>query len=238
MSDSTYDPDAEYFDTDVVGCNGEKVDTPDFLELKLPFSSGGEGSKFKVRTAADFVDLLDQIATRVNETTRSVHRLTRANVSIAAGMAQGIHSHIEATKNKEWSSAANVEFLQEFSSWPEHKRNERIKHLEMSPDAFEDYYSNKCKFFFYNKIVIIFIWYCLQNCNFVRMLQFYINDFLFFYFVVGLGKRNVRKRATRATPYNRPKTPNVSKPKVVKQLIDFPKPKRDNATGIKNFNMG
>ena len=70
------------------------------------------------------------------------------------------------------------------------------------------------------------------------MLQFYINNFLFFYFVVGLGKRNVRKIATRATPYNRPKTPNVSKPKVVKQLIDFPKPKRDNATGIKNFNMG
>ena len=86
------------------------------------------------------------LATRVNETTRSVHRLTRANVSIAAGMAQGIHSHIEATKNKEWSSAANVEFLQEFSSWPEHKRNERIKHLEMSPDAFEEHYSKNCKF--------------------------------------------------------------------------------------------
>jgi len=149
MSDSTYDPDAEYFDTDVVGCNGEKVDTPDFLELKLPFSSGGEGSKFNVRTAADFVDLLDQIATRVNETTRSVHRLTRANVSIAAGMAQGIHSHIEATKNKEWSSAANVEFLQEFSSWPEHKRNERIKHLGMTKDTFEDYYCKRCKFFCY-----------------------------------------------------------------------------------------
>ena len=47
----------------------------------------------------------------------------------------------------------------------------------------------------------------------------------------------MQKATTRPTPYNRKKTPNVSTPKVVKQLINFPKPKRDNATGTKNCNM-
>ena len=69
------------------------------------------------------------------------------------------------------------------------------------------------------------------------MLQFYINNFLFFYFVVGLGKTNARIAATRPTPYNRKNTPNVSTAKVVKQLINFPRPKRDDATGMKHFNM-
>ena len=47
----------------------------------------------------------------------------------------------------------SLPLLKLFNSWTEHKKKERMEHLSMNPEEFEQYYREKCKNIKYNVFV-------------------------------------------------------------------------------------